>query len=297
MNILISGSSGLIGSAVARDLFDCGHRIRRLVRDESRKETGDILWDPEAGVIHDKDGMNDIDAVVHFAGSSIIGRWTDEKKEQIRSSRVRGTEALAQAIASLDKKPGSFISASAIGYYGNRGEEIITEQSGPGNDFLAGVCRDWEAATEIAEKNGIRVVNMRIGMVLSPDGGALGNMLTPFKLGLGGRIGSGRQYMSWISITDLCSIVRFILDTPDLTGPVNLVSPTPVTNTEFTKTLGSVLSRPTIFPMPAKVARMIFGELADSLLLTSQRIMPERLQEAGYTFTHGILEETLKDIL
>ncbi len=297
MNILISGSSGLVGSALVIELRRNAHQIRRLVRDPSERGESAVVWNPQSGEIREPDQLRNIDAVIHLAGAPIIGRWTRAKKAEIRNSRVQGTRTLARAIAGMDSKPSVLLSASGIDYYGNRGDETLTEQSDPGTGFLADVCKEWEAATAPAEDAGVRVVHMRFGMVLSPDGGALGAMLTPFRLGLGGRIGSGQQFMSWISIQDLCGVVHFLLEQDQLSGPVNVVSPTPVTNREFTKSLGQALSRPTLFPVPAFAARLVLGELADTLLLAGHRIIPERLQLAGYAYRHEKLEQALSELL
>lgn len=297
MQIMISGSTGLIGSAVSADLKSAGHRITRLIRDESRQNEHTILWDPESGLIRDPEKLSDMDAVIHFAGSPIFGRWTQRKKSEIRDSRVRGTETLAKAVAAAERKPSVFLSTSGINYYGDRGEEVSTEQTHATDDFLAGVCKDWEAATAPADEAGVRVVSMRMGMVLSPKGGALKVMLRPFQLGLGGRLGSGTQFMSWISIQDVCGIIRHLITNESISGPVNLVSPAPVTNLEFTKTLGRVLSRPTIFPVPAFMVRLILGEMGEALLLASQRVIPARLQQSGYSFVHAELEDALRELL
>ncbi len=297
MQVLISGSTGLIGSAVAADLENRGHRITRLIRDESRQNKHTLLWDPESGIIHEREKLSGMDAVIHFAGSPIFGRWTPRRKAEIRDSRVRGTETLAKALADSERKPSVFLSTSGINYYGDRGEEISTEQTDATDDFLAGVCKDWEAATAPAAEAGVRVVPMRMGMVLSPNGGALKTMLRPFRMGLGGRVGSGTQYMSWISIHDVCGIIRHLIADENISGPVNLVSPAPVTNLEFTRTLGRVLSRPTIVPVPAFMARLILGEMGEALLLASQRVMPARLQQSGYSFVHAELEDALRALL
>jgi hypothetical protein len=235
-----------------------------------------------------------MDAVVHLAGEPIPGRWTPKKKALILESRFKGTRLIAEAISHLSKPPRVFVCASAIGYYGDRGNEILREESPSGNGFLAQVCREWEAATEPAARKGVRVVNLRIGIVLGAGGGALAQMLTPFKMGVGGRIGSGNQYMSWIALDDLVGIVHHVLTTEGLRGPVNAVAPNPVTNAEFTRTLGKVLSRPTIFPLPAFVVKLAFGEMGEEALLGSQRVEPARLQATGYKFRSPDLEATLR---
>ncbi len=295
MHIAVSGSSGLVGSALLPFLTTGGHRITRLVRRPAGGD--DIAWDVARGV-QDLSRLEGVDAVVHLAGENIAaGRWTAARKEEIRRSRVEGTRRLSESLARLSRRPKVLVSASAIGFYGNRGDEILKEDSAPGSDFLAQVCRDWEAATDPASRAGIRVVHLRSGMILSPAGGALKKMLLPFKMGAGGRIGSGAQFMSWIAIDDTIGAIHHAIVTESLQGPVNGVAPTPVSNAEFTRTLGRVLSRPAIAPMPAFAARLAFGEMADALLLASQRVMPTRLQATGYQFRHAELEGALRHLL
>jgi uncharacterized protein (TIGR01777 family) len=261
------------------------------------RSAGDVLWNPDSGVI-DIVGLENHDAVVHLAGENIAsGRWTPARKERIRDSRVKGTQLLAQTLAKLKTPPKVLVSASAIGYYGDRGAELLTEESPAGVGFLSDVCQAWERATEPAAARGIRVACMRTGIVLSTRGGALAKMLPPFRLGAGGNLGSGGQYMSWISLRDLCRAFSYTLNTDSLKGPVNAVAPTPVTNAQFTKTLGGALHRPTIFPVPAFGARLVFGEMADALLLSSTRVVPSRLQAAGFHFEDSDLFETLQQIL
>ncbi len=296
MTVLVSGSSGLVGSALIPHLEASGHRVLRLVR-TSPKSDLERRWDPETGELAAAD-LEGIQAVVHLAGENIAsGRWNEAKKNRIRSSREDGTRLLAQGLAKLQTPPGVLISASAIGYYGNRGEEILNEESPPGADFLAETCIAWENAARPAGDAGVRTVYVRIGIVLSADGGALAKMLFPFRMGVGGVIGSGDQYMSWISLSDLAGIINHALNTETLQGPVNAVSPAPVTNREFTKTLGGALSRPTLFPMPSFAARLAFGEMADALLLSSTRVLPARLQETGYVFQHPKLDGALRHVL
>ncbi len=296
MTVLVTGSSGLVGSALIPNLEAGGHRVVRLVRRSPQNDT-EHRWDPETGELDAAD-LEGVQAVVHLAGENIAtGRWNDAKKDRIRSSREDGTRLLAQGLAELQTPPGVLICASAVGYYGNRGDEILDEESAPGADFLAETCLDWEQAARPATDAGVRTVYLRIGIVLSADGGALAKMLFPFKMGAGGVIGSGNQYMSWITLSDLVGIVDHALDTDAIEGPVNAVSPAPVTNREFTKALGGVLSRPTLFPMPAFAARLAFGEMADALLLSSTRVLPARLQESGYDFQHPQLEGALRHIL
>ena len=296
MKILISGSHGLVGSALGASLKSDGHELFALVRRAPHSES-EVEWYPERGSLA-LSGMEGMDAVVHLAGESIAsGRWTDEKKQRIRDSRVKATTVLAEALGNLREPPKTLISASAIGYYGDRGDLILTEASAAGNDFLAGVCVEWENATESAPKKGIRVVKARFGVILSTGGGALAKMLTPFRMGVGGRVGSGRQWMSWIALDDVVGALKFALANDALSGPVNFVAPNPVTNAEFTKTLGKALSRPTLFPIPAFGVRLAFGEMADALLLSSQRVAPERLKQAGYEFEYPDLAGALSNAL
>ncbi len=296
MDVLVSGATGLIGSALIPALRDGGRRVRRLTRSGDSAEDA-VLWDPSAGTI-DADRLAGVDAVVHLAGESIAqGRWTVAKKARIRDSRVKGTRLLAETLAGLPTPPGVMISVSATGYYGDRGNELLTEESAPGNNFLAGVGREWEAAADPAREAGIRVVHPRFGIVLSTEGGALATTLPIFKLGAGGRIGSGRQYWSWISIDDVVGAVLHALATESLEGPVNVVAPDPPTNAEYTRTLGRVLGRPTIFPLPAPAARIALGQVADELLLASQRVEPARLKESGYSYRHPELEGALRHLL
>lgn len=295
--VAVSGASGLVGRALVAALADHGNQVRRLVRREPADRAAEIHWDPAAGKI-DAGALAGVDAVVHLAGENIAdGRWTAAKKERIRASRVEGTRLLCETLASLDHRPRVLAAASAIGFYGDRGEAVMEESAAVGDGFLAEVCRQWEEATQPAAEAGIRVVNLRIGVVLSADGGALAKMLLPFKMGGGGVVGSGRQIMSWVAIDDVAAAVRHVLGTESLRGPVNLVAPQPVTNREFTKTLGRVLRRPTVVPMPAAVARLAFGEMADELLLSSTHVQPARLLESGYAFAYPELEGALRHVL
>ena len=296
MDVLVSGSTGLIGTVLVPALEERGYRVVRLVRSGGGgRDT--VRWDPSAGTI-ETDGLEGIDAVVHLAGEGIAnGRWTDEKKARILDSRKQGTGLLAGAIAGLRTPPRVMISTSAIGYYGDRGNELLRETSGPGDLFLSRVCVEWEAAAEPAREAGIRVVHPRVGIVLSTKGGALKQTLPIFKLGLGGKIGSGRQYWAWISIDDVVGAMVHAIETDSLEGPVNVVAPGAPTNAEYTKVLGRVLNRPTIFPLPARAAKLMLGEVADELLLPSARVEPARLEETGYGYRHPELEGALRHLL
>lgn len=296
MNILITGASGLVGSTLIPALNAQGHRTLALVR-RAPKTDDEIAWNPADGAI-DAARMENIDAVVHLAGENIAaGRWTQAQKDRIRSSRVEGTRLLSETLAKLKTPPKALVTASAVGYYGDRGEETLTEDSPPGAGFLPDVSIAWETAAKPAEQAGIRTVYIRIGIVLTPKGGALGKMLLPFKLGLAGVVGSGAQYMSWIALDDLIAVFVHALENSAMSGPVNATAPHPVTNREFTKTLGRVLGRPTIFPLPAFAARLALGEMADALLLSGARALPARLQDAGFSFAHPHLEGTLRHML
>ncbi|MEK6279603.1 MAG: TIGR01777 family oxidoreductase [Acidobacteriota bacterium] len=292
----MSGSHGLVGTALIKALEGGGHDIFRLVR-HYPGSASEIEWSPDRYSIA-LSMIEGFDAVVHLAGESIAeGRWNDEKKKRIRESRVKGTRLLGDALANLTQRPKVMISASAIGYYGNRGDETLTESSAPGDDFLAEVCVEWEKATDLAREKGIRTVNARFGIILDKEGGALKKMLPPFKMGIGGRIGDGKQWMSWIALDDAVGALKFALTNDALQGPVNFVAPNPVRNAEFTKTLGRVISRPTLFPIPAFGLRFAFGEMADALLLSSQRVEPQRLKGGGYEFRYREVDSALADIL
>jgi uncharacterized protein (TIGR01777 family) len=294
MRILVSGASGPIGAALLRALKTQGAAVTRWVRNLA---TGNdqIVWDPSRPL--SPDSVSGYDAVIHLAGESIVGRWTDAKKRRILDSRTQGTGHLAEALAQASQPPRVFISASAVGFYGNRGDEILSENSLSGEGFAAEICRQWEAATEPAAKAGIRTAQMRIGVVMSADGGALPEMLTPFRLGLGGRLGNGRQWWTWVSVRDVVGAIQHVLNHESLSGPVNAVAPNPVTNAEFTRILASVLNRPAIFPMPAFAVRLIFGEMGEELFLGSQRVEPAKLAASGYPFQHPDLKNALKEIL
>jgi uncharacterized protein (TIGR01777 family) len=296
MNILVTGATGLIGTALISLLTQNKNRVIRLVR-KTQLAPGEIGWDPYAQTL-DKEPLEGLDAVVHLAGENIAdGRWTAGKKLRIRESRIQGTRFLAQSLASLFDPPKVLVSVSAIGYYGDRGEELLDEESDPGKGFLADVCREWEAATAPAVMRGIRVVHPRLGMVLSTAGGALARMLPPFRLGIGGRIGNGQQYMSWITIEDLVGVLDYAIHNGSLHGPVNAVSPNPLTNQDFSIMLGRVLSKPAFLALPAFAARIAFGEMADALLLASARVLPTRLKESGYLFQFPEVEDALRHVL
>ncbi len=295
--ILVTGASGLVGAALVPFLTTGGHQVSRLVRRVELAQDQAILWSPQTGIT-DLGALEGLDAVAHLAGESIAtGRWTRQKKAAIRESRVQGTQALCEALTKLQQPPKVLVCASAIGYYGDRGDEELREDSPPDNDFLAGVCRDWEAATTPASASGIRVVNLRLGIIQSLAGGALAKMLTPFQLGAGGMIGHGYQCMSWVTLDDVIGAIHHAMMTETLQGPVNVVAPRPVTNRVFTRTLGQVLKRPTLLPMPAAAARLAFGEMADALLLSSTRVTPAKLQDTGYVFRHSVLEDGLRHVL
>jgi len=296
MRILVSGASGLVGGALLPALREGGHTANRLVRRGGTAAPGDVGWEPEKQWI-ESGGLEGAEAIVHLGGASIAGgRWNDERKRLLRSSRIEATRFLVGALGKLQRPPRTLISASAVGYYGNRGDEPLTEASAPGNDFLAQLARDWEAESQRAAQMGMRVVCLRFGVILSPAGGALKQMLFPFRVGAGGKIGTGRQWMSWLTLPEAVRIIQFALATPAVREPVNAVAGA-VTNTEFTKTLASVLKRPAIFPLPAFAARLLLGEMADALLLSSARAVPQRLQSLGYQFRHASLEPALRALL
>jgi hypothetical protein len=297
VDVAITGASGLIGSVLVPALERDGHRVMRVGRGEARG-TDELRWDPAAGEI-DAAALEGVGAVVHLAGAGIGDKkWTPQRKQEIRESRTRGTTVLCDALASLSAKPAVLVSASGVDYYGAHGDEPLTEDSPPGDGFLAEVCIEWEAATAPAEQAGIRVVRMRTGPVLSADGGVLKRMLFPFKAGLGGRIGTGKQWMSWISIVDHVGAIRHVLERQEVSGAVNSTAPTPVTNAEYTKTLGSVVRRPTAIPTPITPLKVLYGmELVHSLLLTGQRVLPQRLLDTGYRFEHSELEPALRALL
>jgi uncharacterized protein (TIGR01777 family) len=293
--VLVSGASGPIGKALLTSFEPQNKQIVRLVRGRVAN-AAQVSWDPLAPLLPAT--VSGFDAVIHLAGESIVGRWTAEKKKAIRESRVLGTRHLAAALAKVEVKPRVLVCASAVGFYGNRGDEILGEKSPSGQGFLSEVCREWEDASRIAAEAGIRTVNIRIGLVLSGQGGALGNMLKPFKLGLGGRIGSGRQWWSWIHVGDIVGGIQHAIHTESLSGAVNLVAPNPVRNAEFTKVLASVLGRPAFFPVPEFALRLAFGKMAaEELLLSSARVEPGKLLASGYTFRFRELRAALENLV
>ncbi len=296
LRILVSGASGLIGSALVPELRRDGHAVAALVRRTPRP--GEIGWDPETGRL-DRAELEGFDAVVHLAGENIGARWTAGRKRRIRESRIKGTRLLSEALAALRRPPRVLMSASAVGIYGDRGDEVLTEASRPGDrqDFLVSVGLEWEAAADPARAAGIRVAHSRFGIVLSPEGGALQRLLLPFRMGVGGRLGPGSQWMSWIGIPDAIAALRHIIGADGLAGPINVPAPDPVPNRELTRILGRVLKRPTVLPVPASALRLIFGDMAEGTLLASARVVPERLLASGFRFRHPKLEPALRFLL
>lgn len=296
--VLISGASGLVGSALRTRLEEQAVPCAILVR-ELQPGSSAYFWDPDRFEFREEmRRLNGIRAVVHLAGESVAeGRWTAEKKQKIRDSRIRSTNSLVELLSRLDQRPEVLICASAVGYYGNRGEEVLTESSGPGDGFLVDVCREWEAAAATAIALGVRVVSLRFGVILSAGGGALAKMLPVFRLGVGGILGSGRQWMSWVSLPDVLRIIEFCIEHAAMEGPVNVVSVRPGINAEFTRTLAHHLHRPALIPVPALALRMAFGEMADAALLASARVIPAKLQASGFVFDHPTLEQAFQSIL
>jgi uncharacterized protein (TIGR01777 family) len=297
MRILITGASGLVGSALVPALEENGHEIFRVSRSAAESDH-DVQWDPYEGFANTESAkLKGLDAVVHLAGESIAEYWSEEKKESLRKSRVKGTETLVNALKKLDSPPKIFVSASAVGYYGSRGDDEITEESGPGDGFLSDLCVDWEAEAMKAEEFGARVVIPRIGIVLAKDGGALAKMITPFSFGLGGTVGGGDQWMSWIALPDLVKLIQFLINNDRMRGPLNATSPNPARNREFTSALGTVLNRPTFIPVPGFGVKLLFGEMGERLLLEGVKVLPKKLSEAGFKFDYPELEAALKKVL
>jgi len=301
MKILVTGSTGLVGTALVKALAKDGHTVCRLMRSESQtssanKDGFDVAWNPATGELGGA-GVGP-DAVVNLAGASIAGgRWTKERKALLRTSRIDTTQALIKALAKMNARPRVLVSASAIGIYGDRGDEMLTEESKPGTDFLAGLTREWEAEALKAEALGIRVVLARFGIILARHGGALAKMLLPFKLGAGGRLGSGKQWMSWVALEDVVEVLRLAIENGAVRGAVNVVAPNTVQNSEFTKVLAKTLHRPSLFPAPVFALRLALGEMADALLLSSQRVKPQRLRQLGYLFSQPELVPALTTLL
>ncbi len=294
LRVAVTGSSGLIGRTLCNVLTTSGHHVVRLVRSRERQTPEDAHWDPIEGTV-EEERLEGLDVVVHLAGEPLLGlRWTDEKKKRIWASRVEGTEHLARALARLRRPPKVLVSASAVGFYGNRGDQPLSESTKPGKGFLAELCQAWEAATRPAAQMGIRVVKLRTGLALTPAGGALGTMLLPFKIGVGGRIGSGRQYVSWIDHDDLLSLIMHVIHTPSIRGAVNATAPYPVPNSVFTGTLGRVLERPTLIPVPGLAVQALFGEMGKEMLLQGQRVQPTVAEASGFEFMYPGLEESLR---
>lgn len=295
MKILVSGTSGLVGRALIPALEESGHVVLRLVRHEVRDPGEEMQWHPYAGTI-DGGSLPPFDAVIHLSGESIAGRWDAAKKRAIHDSRIRTTAFLAECMDRMERPPAVWLCASAIGYYGNRGDETLTEDSEAGATYLASVCEDWEKATKPAADRGVRVVNMRFGVVLAKEGGTLPLMMRPFNMGVGGIIGNGRQYLSWITLEDLVAAIVFAIDNDALSGPVNFVAPEPATNREFTKAMGNALKRPTLIRTPAFALRAALGQMAKELILASTRVVPQKLTNAGFEFEHSEIEGALADL-
>ena len=293
--IVVSGASGLVGSALVPALERAGHRVLRLVRREPGT-ANEIRWTPSAHLFDERQ-LATVDVVVNLAGETIGTRWTEARRRRIRSSRIDGTDALVTAIGKIGRRPMTLINASAVGYYGDRGDDLLDETQPSGRGFLAELCREWEASAKVATRHGARVVTMRTGLVLSPTGGALATMLIPFRLGVGGRLGDGRQWMSWITLDDLIRGIAWLIEHPDISGPVNMSSPNPVINAAFTTALGKAIHRPTVFPVPGFVLRATFGEMADETLLASQRATPKVLLGSGFAFESPTIEEAFERML
>jgi uncharacterized protein (TIGR01777 family) len=293
LTVAITGASGLIGAALATRLRQRGYIVRRVVRHTPDVNAGDVHWDPRHGQL-DPAALRGVHAVVNLAGEPIAQRWTAARKEEIRTSRVRGTDLVARTLASMEQPPAVMLSGSAIGYYGDRGDELLDEGSRAGTDFLAGMSEEWERATTPAAQAGVRVVLLRTGIVLARSGGALAKLLLPFRMGLGGPIGTGRQWMSWIALEDQLRAIELALHADSMRGPVNLVSPEPVRNAEFASVLGRVLARPAFLPIPRFALELLYGEMADATIIAGQRVTPAALTAAGFDFTLPTLEQALR---
>lgn len=296
MKFLVSGASGLVGSHLLKSLQDEGHEVLRLVR-SGDSNSQRIKWDPNQNVIENSELMEGLDVVVHLSGENVVGLWTENKRKRIRESRINSTKLLVETFYKLKNPPKCFVCASAIGIYGDRGNEELTENSSPEKGFLSDICVDWEAEANKAAESGVRVVNLRIGVVLSKKGGALKMMLTPYKFGLGGVVGGGKQYWSWVSIEDISRIIKFVAVNEELSGAVNTVSPSPVTNKEFSDTLASVLERPAFLPVPSFIIKLLFGEFGEHALLASTRVIPKKLLDSGFEFKHKELNAALTEII
>ncbi len=295
MNILISGSTGFLGTALVSFLTERGHEVRRLLRNSKNKNSFDLIWDPEKGLENPK-SLEGIEVVIHLSGENVGERWSDQKKRLIRESRVHSTQTLAQHLAKMKNPPQTFLCASAIGFYGDRKEEELTEESPAGSGFLAEVCQEWEAASAPVVSKGSRVAHLRFGVILDKSGGALEKMLTPFKLGVGGVLGNGNQFMSWIALEDVLRAIEYVIQIPVLAGPINFTSPHPVTNREFTHALGHALHRPAVLSVPAFALRLAFGEMADEALLASARVLPKKLLDAEFQFEYPYLEKAFEHL-
>ena len=296
MKILVAGSSGFVGTALKVSLTGAGHEVMTLVRRET-VESASIRWDPAAGAVPALDAF-EFEAVVNLAGENVAsGRWTAKRRDRLRQSRVLSTATLCNAFREMSHPPAVLINASAVGFYGDCGDQIVTEESPAGDDFLAALSEEWEGAANAAAAHGMRVAILRFGMVLGPAGGALSRMLPAFRLGFGGRLGSGSQYVSWIELSDAVTAICHIIEDERLQGPVNLVAPNPVTNAEFTRCLGTTLRRPTILPAPAWALRLVLGAMANELLLSSTRAVPQRLSETEFAFAHAHLDSALRSVL
>ncbi|OGX48083.1 MAG: TIGR01777 family protein [Omnitrophica WOR_2 bacterium RIFCSPLOWO2_12_FULL_63_16] len=297
MHVAVTGSSGLVGSALDAFLSENGHRVTRVVRSQPKPGAGAVRWDPSTGFIEPR-GLDEVDAIVHLAGENIAsGRWSARKKADIRGSRVISTRRLCESLAQHATPPQTLVCASAIGYYGHRGDERLTEESPSGSGFLAEVCREWERAAEPVLQRGVRVVHLRFGVVLSSRGGALAKLLPPFRLGLGGPLGGGTQQMAWLALDDVLGIIQHVLRSASVRGPVNAVSPNPVTNREFARVLGLVLRRPAVMPAPAFALKLLLGQMAEETLLASAKAVPARLLASGYAFRYPELEGALRHLL